>query len=70
MVIEMESQEMTFNSGAELDGKILKLRYVEESDLKDKERQYGNNSNNTPIIRKKIFKPSRGNFTNDNQKVE
>ena len=57
---------MTVNKGAELDGKILKLRYIEESDLKDKEKQHGNNSNNIPIIRKKIFKQAGGNFRSDN----
>jgi len=43
--------------GAELDGKILKVRYFDESDLKD---QSENNSNSEiPSIRKKIFKPTR-----------
>jgi THO complex subunit 4 len=41
-------------NGAELDGKILKVRYFDESDLKDQDQDGGND--NVPGIRKKIFK--------------
>jgi len=46
---------ITEYNGAELDGKMLKVRYFDENDLKDQEKERVG-GDNVPRIRKKIFK--------------